>query len=83
MRKSVHSREYKVLTGLLAAAREKADLTQQEVADRLGRPQSFMAKVESGERRIDVIEFLEICGILHADALGILRQVRTIMRARQ
>jgi transcriptional regulator with XRE-family HTH domain len=82
MRKSVHSKEYKVLTGLLAAARKRADLTQQEVADSLGRHQSFMAKVESGERRIDIVEFLQICGILRADSMEILRQVRSSMGRR-
>jgi transcriptional regulator with XRE-family HTH domain len=77
MRKSVHSKEYKVLTGLLVAARKKAGLTQQQVANRLGRPQSFVAKVESGERRLDVVEFLQICAVLRADAMEMLPQVRT------
>jgi DNA-binding XRE family transcriptional regulator len=76
MRKSVHSKEYKVLTGLLIAARKRADLTQQEVAERLGRPQSFITKVEKGERRIDVVELLVICKALRTDAVEILREVR-------
>jgi transcriptional regulator with XRE-family HTH domain len=82
MRKSVHSKEYKVLTELLVAARKKADLTQQQVADRLGRPQSFVAKVESCERRLDVVEFLQICRTLRADAVNILRQVKSSMGGR-
>ena len=41
-------------------ARHRAGLTQQELATRLGRPQSFVAKFERGERRIDVAEFIEI-----------------------
>ena len=41
-------------------------MTQVELADLLGRPQSFVSKYERGERRLDVVEFLEI-----ADALGI------------
>jgi transcriptional regulator with XRE-family HTH domain len=40
----------------LKAARRRAGLTQAEVAQRLGRPQSFVSKCESGERRVDVIE---------------------------
>jgi predicted transcriptional regulator len=42
-------------------ARKTADLTQHELAKRLRRPQSFVAKYEGGERRIDVVEFVTIC----------------------
>lgn len=79
MRKSLHSKDYKILTGLLIAARKAADLTQQDVADGLGRPQSFVAKVESGERRIDVVEFLQICRIMRADAGDIIRALKNRM----
>jgi transcriptional regulator with XRE-family HTH domain len=51
---------------LLLDARKKADMTQAELADVLQRPQSFVSKYESGERRLDVLEFLDV-----ADALGI------------
>jgi len=44
----------------LVKARKQAGLTQATVAARLGRPQSFVAKYEVGERRLDVIEFLEV-----------------------
>jgi transcriptional regulator with XRE-family HTH domain len=50
----------------LIAAREKARLTQQTVAKRLGRHQSFVAKYEGGERRLEVIEFVQIC-----EAIGV------------
>jgi transcriptional regulator with XRE-family HTH domain len=42
-------------------ARKRAGLTQQALAARLSRPQSFIAKYETGERRIDVVEFIAIC----------------------
>ena len=42
-----------------------ADLTQAQLAARLERPQSFVAKYEGGERRLDVIEFMEV-----AEAIG-------------
>ena len=67
MRKSVHTRQYQIFLEQLVAARQAAGLTQQVLADRLGRPQSFVAKYENGERRLDVVEFLEIARQLSAD----------------
>lgn len=43
-----------------------AQLTQVQVAERLGRPQSFVSKYESGERQLDVVEFVEVCEALDA-----------------
>jgi transcriptional regulator with XRE-family HTH domain len=60
MRKTLHSPDYAGLLALLRQARKDAGMVQQELAERLGRPQSFVAKVEGGERRIDVIEFIAI-----------------------
>lgn len=60
MSKSIHSPDHLRLRELLTAARKAAGLTQGEVARRLKRPQSFVAKYEGGERRIDVIEFIAI-----------------------
>lgn len=75
MPKSVHSRAYKVLREHLVAARHAAGLSQQGLADRLGRPQSFVAKYEGGERRIDLVEMLEIGRALNMDARKVLRAV--------
>jgi transcriptional regulator with XRE-family HTH domain len=47
----------------LTAAREAADLTQRQAAQRLGRSQSFVAKPESGERRVDVVELAEFAAV--------------------
>lgn len=52
---------YSSFTKAIVDARLEAGLTQSEVATRLGKPQSYVSKYESGERRVDVIEFLEIC----------------------
>jgi transcriptional regulator with XRE-family HTH domain len=54
--RSQYSARYKRVLKQLRAARGLAGLTQREVAAALNRPQSFVAKCESGERRIDVIE---------------------------
>ena len=56
--KSVHSTEQAVFCELMIKARKTADLTRHELAKRLRRPQSFVAKYEGGERRIDVVEFV-------------------------
>jgi transcriptional regulator with XRE-family HTH domain len=65
--KSVHSPGHKAFCELMIAARRKAGLTQQEVANRLRKPQSFVAKYEGGERRLDVVEFLAIARAIGAD----------------
>jgi transcriptional regulator with XRE-family HTH domain len=68
------------LLELLVAAREKAGLTQQQLADRLGKPQSFISKYEGGERRIDVIEFIAIADALDMDASRAIRDIRSKYR---
>lgn len=73
IRKSVHTPEQQLLRVLLIAARDRAGLTQQKLAKRLGKPQSFVAKYEGGERRLDVIEFIVIAQAIGADPPRILR----------
>jgi transcriptional regulator with XRE-family HTH domain len=67
MQKSLRTPEYTRLIATLVAARKGADVRQQALAKKLGRPQSFIAKYEGGERRIDVIEFVAIARALGAD----------------
>ena len=73
--KSVHSAEQAAFCELMIEARKTAGLTQQDVAKRLKKPQSFVAKYEGGERRIDVVEFLKIARAIGADPLRILRML--------
>lgn len=73
--KSVFTDEYKVFLQRLVSARRKAGLTQQELASRLNKPQSFVSKFERRERRLDVLEFIIICRALDVDACGIIREV--------
>ena len=65
--KSVHSAGQTAFCELMIKARKTAGLTQHELAKRLRRPQSFVAKYEGGERRVDVVEFIEICKALETD----------------
>ncbi|MDB5983565.1 MAG: family transcriptional regulator [Pseudomonas sp.] len=71
--KTIHLARYQALLALLLEAREAAGLTQHELAAKLGRPQSFVSKTENAERRLDVIEFLELCRCLASDPHAILR----------
>jgi transcriptional regulator with XRE-family HTH domain len=57
----------------MVKARKSAGLTQRELAKRLHKPQSFVAKYEGGERRVDVLEFIEICKAIEADPNKLLR----------
>jgi transcriptional regulator with XRE-family HTH domain len=65
--KSRRSKRYKVLIGLLVARREAAGMTQSDLAARLGKSQSFVARLESGQRRITVVEFMTLAKILRFD----------------
>jgi len=79
--KSIHSRGYVLLCKALVAARHKAGLSQTQLAQRLGRPQSFVAKVEGGERRIDVVELVAIAAIIGLDTSQLLSDLRKLARA--
>ena len=65
--KSVYSKEYKEIIGRLKKARIEAGLAQQKVAERLGKPQSYISKIESGERRLDVAEIKKFAVIYKKD----------------
>lgn len=65
--KSVHTPAYGRLLTYLTEARRSAGFNQAELAEKLGRPQSFVSKIENGERRIDVLELIAICHHLRID----------------
>ncbi len=63
MSKSIYSKDYKAIIERLKTARIEAGLAQQVVADKLGKPQSYISKIESGERRLDVAEMKKFAAI--------------------
>jgi transcriptional regulator with XRE-family HTH domain len=74
MQKSLKSPEYARLIAMLVAVRKRADLRQQALAKKLGKPQSFVAKYEGGERRLDLVEFIAIVRALNGDPVGLFRE---------
>jgi len=73
--RSIRSLAQRALVTAFRDARKQAGLSQQEVAKRLRRPQSFVSAYESGDRKIDVLEFIRIAKALGVDACELLRRV--------
>ncbi len=69
MDKSIYSAKYKIVLQNLLKAREESNLTQADVASKIKKPQSFVSKVERGERRLDIIE-LEVFAKLYRKDLN-------------
>ena len=67
MPRAFHGGSYKKMTELLVRARHKAGLSQVDLGERIGQPQTFVSKIERGERRIDLVEFLILCSAMGAD----------------
>ncbi|GAA4218967.1 helix-turn-helix transcriptional regulator [Sphingomonas endophytica] len=76
MQKSLRTPRQMLLQSLLVEARKAERLTQAELAGLLNKPQSFVAKYESGERRIDVIEFVDISAALRIATGDILAKIK-------
>lgn len=72
MPKSAFRRKHQQFRRLLVDARLKAGVTQANLARALGRPQSFVSKFERGERRLDVIEFLDVAQALSLDPIRVI-----------
>lgn len=64
MDKSIHTAEYAALVALLKEAREAADLSQTDLAAKLKQSQSFVSKMESGDRRLDLVQLRTVCAAL-------------------
>ena len=65
----------RLLPSILTTLRNDLGLRQVDLAEKLGRPQSFVSKYESGERRLDVLELNEICKALHVSLSEVIIRV--------
>lgn len=80
MDKSLYSQRQVELQRLLRELREKSDLRQQDVADLIDEPQSFVSKFESGERRLDILELREVCQALGTSLAQFVGQLEKRLR---
>jgi transcriptional regulator with XRE-family HTH domain len=74
--KAVGSARQRALIDFLVKRRNELGLTQAQVATRLGEYQSFVARLESGQRRVDVVEFLELAKILKFDPVQLIASLK-------
>lgn len=72
MAKSINDPRYREVVNLLASARRANSLSQTDLAQKLSRRQQFVSKYETGERRLDVVEFIDIARILEVDFMPVL-----------
>ena len=73
--RSIPSQEYDIFRRCMIAARKQAQLTQESLAKSLQKPQSFVAKYENGERRLDVVEFLIVTRVIGVDPCALLSKI--------
>ncbi len=74
VKKTLNKKEYKILLQQLYRLRSGTGLRQSDLADKLKTPQSFISKIESGERRIDLIELREICTALDSNLIEFINE---------
>lgn len=82
MDKSVHTGEYDEFLRLLRQARESADITQVDLANKLGITQSHLSKMERGELRLDVIQTREICLALGTSLPILVSELEVLLSSR-
>ena len=76
MNKAQKSRREERVRRLLVHRRKAAGLTQAAVAKRMSQPQSFIAKIENGERRLDLVEFLELARVIGFEPESFIQELR-------
>lgn len=74
MSKGIADLRYRRMLSILTEARKVANMSQGEVAKRLGKPQQFVSRYELGERRLDIAEFVDVAAALGLDPLETLEE---------
>ena len=72
--------QHTILQNLLRKMRKEAGLSQKMLADRLGKPQSFVSKYESGERRLDILELYSVCQVLEVSLAAFTQQLENELK---
>ncbi len=75
LRKSLRTSGHRKLIAVLTKTRKAAGLTQRDLAARLKRPHSFIGRLEAGERRLDVVEFMEMAKALEVEPAKLFAQL--------
>jgi transcriptional regulator with XRE-family HTH domain len=75
MLKHLRSAKHRALISVIVAARKAAGLTQRQLAAKLERSNSFVWKLEAGERQVNVLEFIEIAKVLGVKASTLMTQI--------
>jgi transcriptional regulator with XRE-family HTH domain len=78
----IEPEQYRLVGACLTAARRRANLTQTEAAERLGRRQAFISEIERGLRRVDVLEIVLISRALDTDPFQLFTEITRSARAR-
>lgn len=81
--KAIHTARHRRLREMIKARRVELGLTQAAVAHSLGRHQPFVANIESGERRLDVVEFMALADILEIDPTAVVSALKAIPDGRK
>ncbi|EKT4479194.1 helix-turn-helix transcriptional regulator [Pseudomonas putida] len=81
MTKSIHRPEHKALVDLLRKHRIAAGLTQVQCSKALNHPQSFMSDVESGTRRLDIVQLRDLCSVLGTSLTELVEELEGAIRA--
>lgn len=73
---SIYLEQYRLVIHTLKEVRIKQNITQEKLAQALNRPQSFIAKVESEERQLDVVEFVHIARLLSINPETVVKKIK-------
>ncbi|GLH35310.1 transcriptional regulator [Pseudomonas sp. BR1R-5] len=81
MTKTIYRPEHQALLNLLKKYRSEAGLTQVQCSKALNRPQSFISDVESGTRRLDIVQLRDLCAVLGISLMELVQELEAAIKA--